>query len=59
MDKDKLAELLKALKEQQAIVAKARDEIRDIVDEFSSVADDCSDAVDNIEYAIDALSRLQ
>lgn len=39
-------------------IAKERDRIRDLLDEYESIKDDCDEAIDDIERAVEKLSEL-
>lgn len=50
---------IKKLKAHQKVIAKKRDELRDLESEISQLADDADEGLESLNYAIDALSRLQ
>jgi predicted nucleic acid-binding Zn-ribbon protein len=57
MELIKLESILKEIKEQKDIIAKARDRLREIEEELASEADTFDQAVEDLENAIDLLSQ--
>lgn len=41
-----------------ARIAKERDKLRDLVDEYQEISDHCDEAIDDIDRAADSLSRF-
>lgn len=39
-------------------IAKERDRIRDLLDEYATIKENCDEAIDDIERAVDKLSEL-
>ena len=39
-------------------IAKERDRIRDLLDEYETIKENCDEAIDDIERAVDKLSEL-
>lgn len=57
LSKQQVKGILRKIEKQKQIIAKARDELRDLVSEVSDIADNCDSAVDHIESAADDLSH--
>jgi predicted nucleic acid-binding Zn-ribbon protein len=57
MELIKIESILKEIKEQKDIIAKARDRLREIEEELASEADTFDQAVEDLENAIDLLSQ--
>lgn len=54
----KIAEAIKCLKEKQAVLAKTRDELRDLQDEINDQVENADQANELLDEAIDRLSEL-
>ena len=65
MEIKELKEIIMKIEKRKAIIAKNRDELRDIFDELSDCIDSFNDGVElletgvrDIEYAIDSISEV-
>lgn len=54
----RVASLQKQLNGCGLRIAKERDRIRDLIDEYASIKENCDEAIDDIERAADRLSEL-
>ena len=52
-------QLVKAMGQEQKIIAAARDKLRDLNYTAQSIIDDADDALDSLDYVIETLSRQQ
>lgn len=57
LNKKQMQAVVRRIEKQKAIIAKARDELRDLISEVSDIADNCDSAIDHIESAADDLSH--
>lgn len=53
-----MKKLIRQINERKNAIAKERDKLRGLIDEWGMLADNCDNAIDHLERAADELSQL-